>query len=427
MLDIQILRDDPRGVEVALAKRNVDIDLTPFLDLDRRRRQLIAETERLRAERNRVSGEIPRLKREGEPVEDLLTEMREVSEQIKTYEAELSILTAEWQRFQDELPNMPADDVAAGGKENNEPLRYYGTMPEFDFTPANHVDLAVNLNLIDYVRGVKLGGNGYWLYRGQGARLEWAMLNYFIDAHIADGYELMLVPHLLTERCGYTAGQFPKFRDDVFWLGGEDNNNFLLPTSETALASLYSDEVLAESDLPRKIAAFTPCYRREAGSYRAEERGMIRGHQFNKVEMFQFTRPADGETAFRELVDKACALVDGLGLHFRLTKLAAADCSASMAKTYDIEIWIPSMNTYKEVSSVSLAGDYQARRGNTRYRNAATGKLEFVYTLNGSGLATSRVFPAILEQMQQADGTVLISEVLRPYMGGLERLTPPEN
>ena len=314
------------------------------------------------------------------------------------------------------LPNLPAEDVQAGGKEANQVVKVYGQKPEWDYEPQNHVDLCTKLGLIDYERGVKMGGNGFWLYTGKGAILDWALLNYFVETHLKDGYEFMLPPHLLTYECGLTAGQFPKFEEDVYRLT-EEGFRFLLPTAETALINLYRDEILDESMLPRKLFAYTPCYRREAGTYRASERGMIRGHQFNKIEMFQYTRPEDSTKALHELIDKACALVEGLGLHYRLSKLAAGDCSASMATTYDIELWLPSMNEYKECSSVSNARDYQARRGNIRFRRAQTKKIEYVHTLNGSGLATSRLMPAIVEQFQQGDGSVVVPEVLRKYTG----------
>lgn len=234
---------------------------------------------------------------------------------------------------------------------------------------------------------------------------------------------MILPPHILNEQSGYTAGQFPKFKEDVFWLEGTEPKKFILPTAETALVNLHRDEVLSEDDLPKKYFAYTPCYRKEAGSYRTEERGMIRGYQFNKVEMVQYTTDDGSDAAFDELVKKAQALVEGLGLCYQLDKLAAGDCSHSMARTYDIEVWIPSMKIYKEVSSVSNARDYQARRGMIRYKDKE-GKMHFCHTLNGSGLATSRIFPALLEQMQQADGSVIIPEVLRPFMGGISVLKP---
>ncbi|MDD2579166.1 MAG: serine--tRNA ligase, partial [Eubacteriales bacterium] len=307
-------------------------------------------------------------------------------------------------------------------------IRVVGRKPEFSAAPRHHVDLVESLGLIDYTRGAKLGGSGFWVYTGDGARLEWALLNFFISEHLKDGYEMMLPPHILNYQCGYTAGQFPKFKDDVFQLRKDDSDefsHFILPTAETALVNLHRDEVLDAATLPRRYFAYTPCYRKEAGSYRAEERGMIRGHQFNKIEMFQYTLPDQSDAALEELVGKAASLVEKLGLHFQVSKLAAADCAASMMKTYDIEVWIPSMNDYKEVSSASNAGDYQARRGQIKYRSPETGKLEFVHTLNASGLATSRIFPAMLEQLQQPDGSVLIPDVLRPWMDGRDRLGPP--
>jgi seryl-tRNA synthetase len=245
--------------------------------------------------------------------------------------------------------------------------------------------------------------------------MEWALLNYFVEAHLSDGYEFILPPHILTYRCGYTAGQFPKFVDDVFQLKGDDC--FLLPTAETAMINLHRDEILAEKDLPKRYFAYTPCYRREAGSYRTEERGTIRGHQFNKVEMFAFTRPEESDAVFEELVGKAQQLVQGLGLYHRVSKLAAGDTSAAMARTHDIEAWIPSMQEFKEVSSASNARDYQARRGTIRFRRSSSARPEYVHTLNASGLATSRVLPAILEQHQRADGTVAVPQVLQKWVG----------
>jgi seryl-tRNA synthetase len=272
--------------------------------------------------------------------------------------------------------------------------------------------------MIDYKRGVKLSGNGFWIYKGMGARLEWALLNYFIETHIKNGFELVLVPHMLGYECGLTAGQFPKFKDEVYWLqtAEDERERFMLPTAETALVSLHRDEILKESELPKKYISYTPCFRREAGSYRADERGMVRGHQFNKVEMVQYTTPEGSDAAFEELVGEAELLVKGLGLHFRTVKLAAGDCSASMARTYDIEINIPSMDGYKEVSSVSNARDYQARRGQIRFKRE-DGRIEYCHTLNGSGLATSRILPAIVEQNQNADGSVNVPDVLVKYVG----------
>ena len=425
MLDINLIRENPEEVREKLAKKQFEVDFTDFLARDEKRRGLIYRTEQLKAEKNRTSASIPRLKKEGQDLAPVMARMKEIGEEIKQGDDELDALMRQQQDFLDALPNLPADDVVAGGKENNQVVRVNGEKPVFSFETRHHVDLVEKLGIIDYTRGAKLGGSGHWVYRGIGARLEWALLNYFMDEHLKDGYEMILPPHILNWQCGYTAGQFPKFIDDVYQLRRDDDagfTHFILPTAETALVNLYRDEILDEQLLPLKLFAYTPCYRKEAGSYRAEERGMIRGHQFNKIEMFQYALPEQSDQALEELVDKAAALVGGLGLHYRVSKLAAGDCSASMTKTYDIEVWIPSMNDYKEVSSASNAGDYQARRGNMRFRRQATGKLEFVHTLNASGLATSRIFPAIIEQYQQADGRVIVPEVLRKWMGGISEI-----
>ena len=418
MLDIQLIRKDPEFVQTGLAKRGFEVDFADFLALDKERRALIAETEGLKAERNKVSAQIPKIKKEGGDVTAILAQMKELATEIKGNDERLARMDEGQRSFLDGLPNLPDPEVVAGGKEQNEVWKIYGEKPSFEFEPRHHVDIAERLGLIDYTRGAKLSGSGFWVYRGDGARLEWALLNYFIETHLNDGYEMMLVPHLLNYQCGYTAGQFPKFEEDVYWLDVDTeadhrSGQFLLPTAETALVNIHKDEILNAEDLPKKYFAYSPCYRKEAGSYRAEERGMIRGHQFNKVEMFQYTLPEQSDQAFTELVEKAAKLMEGLGLHHRISKLAAGDCSASMAKTYDVEVWIPSMEDFKEVSSASSAGDYQARRGAIRFRRDGARQTEFVHTLNASGLATSRVLPAIFEQFQRADGSVMIPEVLR--------------
>jgi len=420
MLDIKLIRTNPDLVKAKIQKREMNLDhvVDEILELDAQRREMTGKVEALKAEQNAESRKIPQMKKAGEDTTELMARMKSLSDQIRDENAELEKLEAAQQEKMLSLPNLPDDDVVAGGKEQNEPLHYFGEKPVFDFEPKNHVDLCESLGMIDYQRGAKLGGNGAWIYRGAGARMEWALLNFFVNEHLGDGYELILPPHMLNYECGYVAGQFPKFSDEDYWIQNPTSadRKFLLPTAETALVNLHRNEVLTNDELPRKYIAYTPCYRREAGSYRAEERGMIRGHQFNKVEMVQYTRPDQSDAAFAELVEKAERLVQELGLHYRLSKLAAGDCSFSMARTYDIEVWIPSMGIYKEVSSASNARDYQARRGNIKFRGEDK-KLQFVHTLNASGLATSRLMPAIVEQYQNADGSVTVPEVLRPYMG----------
>ncbi len=424
MLDINKIIENPQTISEKLAKKGCTVDFSELIEWSSERKKIIAEVELMKAEKNKVSAEIPKLKKEGKDVTPIFERMRALGDKVTELDEKLKDTENKIFDFVSRLPNLPDDDLLGGEKENNRVLSVFGSKPEFDFAAKNHVDICNSLGIIDYERGTKLAGGGYWLYRGDGARLEWALLNFFISEHLADGYEFILPPHMLGYNCGFGAGQFPKFADEVYWVDNESGDNkrahFMLPTAETALVNMFAGEIIDESKLPMKFFAYTPCYRKEAGSYRAEERGMIRGHQFNKVEMVQYAHPAHSKEAFEELVKKACSLMEKLGLHFRLSKLAAGDCSASMARTYDIEVWIPSMGIYKEVSSVSNANDYQARRNNTRYRDSVTGKPEFVHTLNGSGLATSRVFPAIIEQYQQADGSVKVPDVLVKFMNGQE-------
>lgn len=424
MIDINRIRENPEAVKEALKKKLWDADFTELLAWDKRKKELIQFVEGNKAEMNRLSASVPQAKKNGEDVSKIFAKVKEIAAANAESDKELKELEDKIFNFLAELPNIPDDDLLGGGKENNKPIRSFGKKPEFDFPLKDHVELATSLGLVDYDRGAKIAGRGAWIYTNLGAQLEWALLNYFITTHLKDGYTFILPPHLLNEASGFGAGQFPKFREDVFWLEGLEPQRFLLPTAETALVNIYRDEILKEEDLPKKFFAYTPCYRREAGSYRTEERGMIRGYQFDKVEMVQYTKPEDSDAAFEELVRKAEALVAGLGLHYQVSKLAAGDISHSMARTYDIEVYLPSMGIYKEVSSASNARDYQARRTMCRYRDNATGKTRYVHTLNASGLATSRIFPAILEQFQQADGSVIIPEVLRPWMGGLEVLKP---
>ena len=337
MLDINYIKSNPEEVIERLAIKGKDAkeDIEKILELDARRRALIAETEGCKAEQNKLTKMIPQYKKEGKDPSEIFAQSKALGAKAKENDEALKVVEAELSSWMLGLPNLPDRELKPGGKENNEPIRYFGEPHKFDFEPKNHVDLCTSLGLIDYERGTKLSGSGFWIYRGMGSRLEWALLNYFIETHLGDGYELILPPHMLEYECGVTAGQFPKFADEVYKIENPTDNRvrYMLPTAEAALASLYRGEILSEADLPKKLVSYTPCFRREAGSYRSDERGMVRGHQFNKVEMFQYTTPDKSDEAFEELVVKAENPAKGLGFHFRTVKLAAEDCSASMART----------------------------------------------------------------------------------------------
>lgn len=424
MIDINLIRENPEKIRLALLKKGWKTDFTNIIKQFEEKNKLLAKSDELKTERNKLSAQVPALKKQGLSCENIFSKVKQINTQIETFDAEIKKITDEIFDFMSALPNPPDEDLLEGGKENNKPIRTFGQKPNFDFKIKDHVELCESLGLIDYDRASKISGRGTWIYKGDGACLEWALLNFFISEHLKDGYEFILPPHILNYESGYVAGQFPKFKEDVFWLEGVEPRKFILPTAETALVNFHRDEILREEDLPKKYFAYTPCYRCEAGSYRTEERGMIRGYQFNKVEMFQYTTPDKSDDAFEELVGKAEKLVEKLGLHFQTSKLAAGDCSHGMARTYDIEVWIPSMNIYKEVSSASNAREYQARRGNIKFKDKSTGKNRYCHILNASGLATARIIPAIVEQFQNADGSVTIPEVLVPFMNGKTVLKP---
>jgi len=404
MLDINKIRENKEEVKKALLKRLDKVDLDLVIKLDNERKEIIGEVEKLKAERNKFS--------KTKPDNETIIKMKKLGEEIKKLDNKLNKVETEFKERMSELPNIPANDVKAGDKENNEVLNRYNKQPKFKFKTKDHVSLVESLSIIDYKRSVKMSGSGFWTYVGDGALLEWALLNYFIEFHRKNSYQFLIPPYLLNEGSAYTSGHLPKFRDDLFWT---EDKLCLNATSEMMLGNYHKDEILKE--LPLKYFAFSTCFRREAGSYRTEERGMIRGHQFNKIEMFIFSKPEESWKAFDELLKYAENLVKGLDLHFQTVKLAARDASAAMAKTIDLEVWIPSMKTYKEVSSISNALDYQARRGNIKYRDNNSNKNEYVHTLNASGLATSRLIPAIVEQFQQADGSIKIPKALRKFVG----------
>lgn len=414
MIDINRIRNNKEEVEKALLKRMDNVNLDEILELDKEKREIGTKLDEYRHVRKVISDSIPKLKKDGKDTNKIIDEMKLLGDKIDKFNIKYNELDKKLFELLAYLPNTPDDDVVGGGKENNQVIYTYKDKPNYNFNLKPHYEILKELNMIDFDRGIKIGGEKSWIYTGIGARLEWALINYFIDTHIKNGFQFMMVPYMLKNECGYGAGQFPKFNDEVYKIENEDL--FLLPTAETALVNLHSNEIMNIDDLPKKYFAYTQCFRVEAGSSREEERGTIRGHQFNKVEMVAYTKDDNSDEMFDELLDIAKKLVEGLGLHYQVSKLAAGDCSGGMARTYDLEVWIPSMGIYKEVSSVSNSRDYQARRSNTKYRDN-DGNLHFVNTLNGSGLATSRLIPAIVEQYQNADGSITVPEVLRPYIG----------
>lgn len=421
MLDIKRIVQNKEEVKHALLKRmsEEDLDLDKIIELheDKKKKQLEYETQR--SKQKSFNDKMSTVEKGSDEFKKLVSDLKELSEKVKETQDELREVEEKLKAELDVLPNIPDDDVVAGGKENNRVIREIGEKPNFDIEIKDHLEIAQGLGMVDMERASKIAGSNFAMYLGKGAQLEWALLNYFISEHLKDGYQMVMPPHLLTEESGYTAGQLPKFKDDVYWV---EDGNMLLPTAESALANVFRDEIFDESKLPIKLFAYTPCYRREAGGYRTNERGLMRMHQFNKVEMFQYTTQEQSEAALEELLDKATRLVDGLGLHYRVSQLAADDCSAGAAKTYDVEVFLPYLGTYYEVSSISNVRDYQSRRGNIKYKTGDS-ENKYVHMLNASGLATSRVMVAILETYQNADGSLTVPEVLRPYMGGVDKLT----
>jgi len=416
MIDIKRIVENKEEVEKALSKRMKveDMHLDEIIDLYNKRKEVLKEYESKRAQQNSFNTKMSQIEKGSEEFKKLVSDLKALSQNVKELERNVDELTQKLTSLVEVLPNIPDEDVVAGEKEANQVIKVVGEKSIFDFPVKDHVELGESLGLFDLERAVKISGNNFVMYKGLGARLEWALLNYFINSHLSDGYEMLLPPHIVGERSGYTAGQLPKFKDDVYWL--KDLDQFLIPTAETALDNLFRDEILNEKDLPKKYFSYTPCYRKEAGSYRANEKGLIRVHQFNKVEMYQYTTQEGSDFAFEELLGKAEKLVADLGLHYRVSKLAAGDCSAPAARTYDVEVWLPAVSQYYEVSSISNVRDYQARRGNMRYRKE-DGTIEYMHTLNASGLATSRLMVALVETYQQEDGSILVPDVLRKYIG----------
>ncbi len=421
MIDIRRIVEHKDEVEKSLLKRlsKEEFDLDRIIEIHEQRKKLQQEFDSKKAQQNGYNNEMAKLEKDSLEFKELVDQLKEKAEEIKEVESKLREVEKELTSKLEVLPNIPDEDVRSGGKEANEDIKVVGEQPSFDFEIKNHIQLSDELELFDFERASKISGSNFSMYRGQGARLEWALINFFINEHLKAGYEMIMPPNLVLRDSAYTAGQLPKFEDDVYWT---KDGMCLIPTAETVLTNMYRDEIVREEELPKKFFAYTPCYRKEAGSYRANEKGLIRMHQFNKVEMYQFTTPSQSEEALEELRQRAEDLVEMLGLHYKTVKLAAGDCSAAAAKTYDVEVWIPTINQYYEVSSISNVRDYQSRRGNMRYRSKDGQKIEFMHTLNASGLATSRLMVAILELYQQKDGSVVIPQALREYMGGMEKI-----
>ena len=423
MLDIKKLRSDFATVEAKLATRGVKKELLEnFVELDEKRRELIVKAEKLKKYRNTVSGDIALLKRNKENADDKIKEMREVGDEIKVLDDELVVIDTALSEIAATLPNLPHDSVPVGADEDeNVELRRWSTPKTFDFEPKAHWDIAEELDILDFERGAKVAGSRFVYYEGLGARLERAIYNFMLDLHTGEhGYQEMITPYMANAKSMYGTGQFPKFKEDVFQIENEDLT--MISTAEITLTNYYRDEILADEQLPIYFTALSPSFRSEAGSAGRDTRGLIRLHQFNKVEMVKFSKPENSYDELEKMTANAEAVLQKLDLPYRVLSLCTGDMGFSAAKTYDLEVWIPAQDVYREISSCSNCEDFQARRAMIRYRNEETGKPEHVHTLNGSGLAAGRTFAAILENYQQADGSVKIPDVLIPYMGGVTEI-----
>ena len=425
MLDIKMIRQNTDEIKERLATRGVKAEkIDALLEKDKRRRELLVETEGLKQKRNEVSAEIANAKRNKQDATDAIKEMREVGAKIKSLDEELEEVEATVKDMASRLPNLPNPTIPVGPDESaNVELRKVGTPREFDFEPKAHWDIGEDLGILDFDRGAKVSGARFVYYKGLGARLERAVYNFMLDEHAKEGYTEMLPPYIVNAQTMYGTGQFPKFKEDVYQVNGEDMT--LIPTAEVPLTNYYRDEVIPMEKLPVYFTALTPCFRSEAGSAGRDTRGLIRMHQFNKVEMVKFAKPEESDEELESMTAEAEYLLQQLGLPYRVISLCTGDLGFSARQTYDVEVWLPSYNAYKEISSCSNCGDFQARRANIKYRDPENFKgSRYLHTLNGSGLPAGRTMAAILENYQNVDGTITIPEVLRPYMGGLEKIEP---
>lgn len=424
MLDIKRIRNDFHNVKELIEKRTKgDFEIGKILELDEDRRKVIAQVEEMKNRQKIVSKEVPKLKKEGKDATAVLSEMKELSEQIKDLDSKLREIDEEIKQALLGIPNAPRHDTPVGNSdEDNELVKTWGEPTKFQFEKKAHWDVGIDLGILDFERASKITGSRFTVYRGLGAKLERALINFMLDIHTCDhGYEEILPPFIVNRDSMTGTGQLPKFEDDMFHLPSKDY--FLIPTAEVPLTNLYMNEILDGDKLPIYHTAFTPCFRKEAGSAGRDTRGLIRQHQFNKVELVKFTRPEDSYNELEKLLKEAEEILKRLELPHRVVRLCGGDLGFASAMTYDIEVWMPSYDRYLEISSCSNFEDYQARRANIRFRPEPKGKAQFVHTLNGSGLAVGRTLSAILENYQQEDGSVVIPKALRPYMGGLEKIT----
>lgn len=423
MIDIKLIRNDFDAVKERLQTRGVNpSELDELKELDERRRELIQKSEKLKKERNDVSEQIAQKKRNKENADDAIAAMKQVGADIKAIDAELDELEEKTQAIASGLPNLPHPSLPIGeDEESNEEVRKWGNLPEFGFEPKAHWDLGADLKILDFERGAKVARSRFLYYKGLGARLERALYNFMIDLHVTEhGYEEVIPPYLANDDALYGTGQFPKFKEDVFQIDGHPLT--LIPTAEVPLTNYYQNEILDEKDLPIYFTALSPSFRSEAGSAGRDTRGLIRLHQFNKVEMVKFAKPEDSYDELEKMTANAEAILQKLGLAYRVVLLSTGDTGFAAAKTYDLEVWIPTQETYREISSCSNTESFQARRAMIRYRREEDDKIDYVHTLNGSGLAVGRTVAAILENYQQADGSIKIPDVLVPYMGGVTEI-----
>jgi len=424
MLDIRFIRENIDLVRKKMEERGQDIDLDKFSDLDRERRDILQEVEVLRSERNKVSKEIGKRKQNKEDASDLIAKMSEVSARIKKLDESLKETESNLQDLIMIIPNIPHESVVYGtGEEDNPVVRTWGEKPIFDFEPKPHWDIGEDLNILDFARGAKIAGARFTLYRGMGARLERALINFMLDLHTSEhGYTEVLTPFMVNSQSMTGTGQLPKFKEDLFKIEGLDY--YLIPTAEVPVTNIHRGETLDEKDLSLYYVAYSPCFRAEAGSYGKDTRGLIRQHQFNKVEMVKFSKPETSYDELEKLTLNAEEVLKRLNIHYRTVNLCTGDLGFSASKTYDIEAWLPGQDTYREISSCSNFEEFQSRRAGIRFRREESSKVEFVHTLNGSGLAIGRTVVAVLENYQQKDGSVVIPEALVPYMNGVDRITP---